>query len=383
MFGKHIRTLGIATASVMALNGAAFAQTARSSDPDRMEAATRAVGDSIGQPLQDCRLIPEMDNLIECNVPTATIRLVAGRGNCGADGAQSAAFFNVNAFLNTSSRVIVFGTNSNEATRIHERRHAMQHPPVLRGPVDLTAWEMYREADARVEVIIQAYQRYLSSSDRATALWEEMKRDSGSEMMARILEASLQEDPASLEALQSGGNVNPAILQRMAIAYLFTGNGQHYLHNYFLPVRCRPQAPAGTPDTWTYEARQSYASNLSAFYAQLRTAPLNMTPQALAGGMPYQGVNYLTGAEGPHAIDPLHSSIIAGVIGMPWGDQEGSPETLRIRALTYAGLGRFIGPDGRLTAPELGTVPLQNFSPHLPEATKGAPVTSIPASALP
>lgn len=189
--------------------------------------------------------------------------------------------------------VTVLGTDQSPSILIHERAHREQKEPPLQTTADRVVWRTFRESDARLAVIIQAYRDLLSTGDRT--LWRDTNIRHPE--MLRVFDALLIEDEASRESLANGGLPSVQIMRRTAMAYLFSRNAVGYLQD-------------------------GYAYDYPNMAAVLASDSITLTPAVLASHLPREGVVYLYTEGKERQNSPLNRWVLYETLGVGLPQQE-------------------------------------------------------------
>lgn len=193
--------------------------------------------------------------------------------------------------------VIVLVNNPRPGTEDHERRHAEQGDIQTTTMADVIISGTYREADARVEEIILAYEDFLRTG--RIERWQDMAQNEF-EMVAVFDELLRTEDgQQSLANLRVGRDPAPEIMRATAMAYFFSRTAQHYLRHNYMPALGQPadlgewvidgaRSRRRTPeeiDAW-FVARQD-------FRTELEGAGVTIASSQIGAAMPRGGIDYL------------------------------------------------------------------------------------------
>lgn len=226
----------------------------------------------------------------DCTVDADVIPMYRTVSECGG-GTHNAIAYTTNLYGHS---VIVFSNTANEAVRRHERAHRNQPRPSFDSVVDHVVYDAFLESDARISVIVSAYQDLLARGDGT--VWEQMNRSDPT--MVRVFDALLQVDPESREALARDEWPSTLIMNRTAMAYLFSSVGQSYLVNDYA---------------------RSYPGSLAAL---AEGAPMTLTPGRLAELLPQGGKHYLFDPGAGRTNNPLNRWVLYRTLGYGFGVNE-------------------------------------------------------------
>lgn len=189
--------------------------------------------------------------------------------------------------------ITVFGTSDSVEMPLHERAHREQGTVEQKTIADRVIFRTFRESDARLAVIIEAYRRMLSTGDRT--LWRDV--NSRHPEMLRVFDALLVDDKASRDSLAEGGLPSVRIMRQTAMAYLFSSSAEDYLTRH-------------------------YANDYPDMAAVLASDRITITPTALANALRRDGIAYLY-TEGERRQDsPLNRWVLYETLGIGLTSQE-------------------------------------------------------------
>lgn len=225
-----------------------------------------------------------------CTVDANVIPMHRTASACG--GANYTAIAYTTTMYGQS--VIVYSRAAGEATRRHERRHREQETPELNNTVDKVVYFTFVEADARVAVIVSAYQDWLARGDRT--VWNHINATEPG--MIRVFDQLLREDRASIQALAEDRLPSSLILNRTAMAYLFSPTAQNALLN-------------------------NHTRNYTDFFtAMARGDQMTLTATTLAESLELGGQRYLYDPTHGRTRNPLNRWLLYRTLGVGLGKGE-------------------------------------------------------------
>lgn len=232
----------------------------------------------------------DVDTPVNCTVAADIIPMHASASDCGGQ--------NLNAIAYTTTlygrSVIVYTRAAGEAIRRHEERHRQQPALALTSITDRVVYRTFTEADARVAVIVSAYQDGLQTGD--WQVWDFANQNDSA--MVRVFDRLLAADAQSQQALREGRPPAARIMRLTAMAYLFSDSAQNYLLN-------------------------GYAQDYPTMFAALGGAqPLTLTPQRLAEALQLGGIAYLYDSAAERRDNPLNRWVLYRTLGVGLGPAE-------------------------------------------------------------
>ncbi len=342
---------GLSAVAVAIPVGIHMANQPRQLNAETLEQVRAQLAEHYNIPVTECRPTDPETGLVTCETPVDSIPLIRGSDkNCASTGATiTTTTFSAAGLYNDNFNAILLTMPSSPdvgdlETQVHEPEHARQNYQFrgrLDTDIDVIMWNTYREAGARLHVIVTAYQNYLRDDD--LALWQSAMARYPT--LVAVFDSLVRADEASIIAMQAGGDPSDEIMRTMIAAYMLSPTAQNYLHNNYLPEMCMPVAPAGAA-SWTEDLRAEHRdTTLGEFNARLAAQPLRLSARDVERGLARNGNEYL-GTE--VVIDPR---LVAGMLQIEWGGQTGTPAELRRAAIQAAGLADYTDAEGHLDIP--------------------------------